>query len=266
MASGRAGSRPGCRIAVARLGWPASRSAPTGCDQGRWAGCRRGLVRALGVPGPPADAPGRSLGLEILWVRIPDDGQDEAVFEQDLQGAQDDGEAAGGVGDAGQDLIAITAEAGLGDLDVGGAVPQGVKRNSTVVALSSPHSKRIRRSAWTSLTETLVETPYISQSHRRSAPAVILPLLLVNQNLVVMAGSTKAWKASWGGLRTSIPTCTVGIWVSWSASADMIMPLSAGALLVTPCEGGCNVTVADYSPGVRCPGRRRGCCRFRAGS
>jgi hypothetical protein len=77
-------------------------------------------------------------------VRIPDDGQDEAVFEQRLQGAQDDGEAAGGVGDAGQDLIAITAEAGLGGLDVGGAVPQGVKRNSTVVGLSSPHSKRIR--------------------------------------------------------------------------------------------------------------------------
>jgi hypothetical protein len=109
-------------------------------------------------------------------VRIPDDGQDEAVFEQRLQGAQDDGEAAGGVGDAGQDLIAITAEAGLGGLDVGGAVPQGVKRNSTVVGLSSPHSKRIRWLASTSLTATLVETPYISQSHRSSAPGVILSL------------------------------------------------------------------------------------------
>jgi hypothetical protein len=190
------------------------------------------------VPGPPADEPGRASGLEILGVRIPDDGQDQAVFQQRLQGAQDDGEAAGGVGDAGQDLIAVTAEAGLGDLDVGGAVPPRGKaqldgRRLVVTPLEADPTVGLDL-----LTATLVETPYISQSHRRSAPAVSLPLLLVNQNLVVMAGSTKAWKASWGGLRTSMPTCTVGTWVSLRVSTDTIMSLSAGSLRMTQCEGG----------------------------
>jgi hypothetical protein len=39
---------------------------------------------------------------------------------------------------------------------------------------------------------TCTETPYISQSHFTCLPGSSLPLLLVNQNLDVTAGSTKA--------------------------------------------------------------------------
>src|SRR6266545_2731849 len=45
MASGRAGSRPVCRSAAARLGWPARRSAPTAIAKGR-----RTLERSVGPP------------------------------------------------------------------------------------------------------------------------------------------------------------------------------------------------------------------------
>ncbi len=70
-------------------------SAVPACDQGAMGRLPSGLVWTLGVPRPPADEPGRASGLEALGVRVPDDSQDQAVFEQRLQGAQDDGEAAG---------------------------------------------------------------------------------------------------------------------------------------------------------------------------
>jgi hypothetical protein len=80
--------------------------------------------------------------------------------------------------------------------------------------VAAPQSKRIRRSFSTSLTETSAETSYISQSHLPVAPGTTLPLLFVNQNLVVMSGSTRAWNTSPGDRRMSIPTFTDGICVS----------------------------------------------------
>ena len=46
---------------------------------------------------------------------------------------------------------------------------------------------------------------YISQAHCTNLPASSLPLLLVNQNFVVMSGLMKASKTSATGLRMSIP-------------------------------------------------------------
>jgi hypothetical protein len=44
------------------------------------------------------------------------------------------------------------------------------------------------------------ETPYISKSHRTCLPTSSLPLLLVNQNFVVMLGLMKASNTSATGL------------------------------------------------------------------
>jgi Putative esterase len=59
-----------------------------------------------------------------------------------------------------------------------------------------------------------VDTSYISHSHWTLAPWISLPLLFVNQNLVVTAGSTKAWNTSLGGRRIRIPTLVAGTLVS----------------------------------------------------
>lgn len=62
-----------------------------------------------------------------------------------------------------------------------------------------------------------MDTPYISHSQRRSAPATMGPELRVDQNRVVIAGSTKAWNTAAGERRISIPTFTVGVRVSCEA-------------------------------------------------
>jgi hypothetical protein len=67
------------------------------------------------------------------------------------------------------------------------------------------------------------------------APGTNLPLLWVNQNLVVTAGSTRAWKTSAGGLRMSIPTLTVGIWLSWRLSLNMVTYLSGTSCSSLTC-------------------------------
>ena len=59
-----------------------------------------------------------------------------------------------------------------------------------------PHSMMIRLFGSTALTLTEADTPYISQSQRTSLPDSSLPVLLVNQNRVVTAGSTKAVNTS----------------------------------------------------------------------
>src|SRR5437899_2233708 len=74
--------------------------------------------------GPTAEARVRS-GYEVLGVAIPDGGQHDVVLEQRLQRAQDYGEAAGGAGGAGDELIPVAAEPGLGDLDKGGVLRPG---------------------------------------------------------------------------------------------------------------------------------------------
>src|SRR5262245_22071119 len=63
---------------------------------------------------------------------------------------------------------------------------------------------RIRLFCSIALTLTSAEQPYISQSHLTSLPGSNLPLLLVNQNLDVMAGSIKASNTSATGLRINI--------------------------------------------------------------
>src|SRR5215470_784730 len=61
---------------------------------------------------------------------------------------------------------------------------------------------------------TGTEMSYISQSHCTCFPASSLSLLLVNQNLVVMFGLTKALNTSATGFRISIPVLVTGTCVS----------------------------------------------------
>jgi len=56
---------------------------------------------------------------------------------------------------------------------------------------------------------------YISQLHVTCFPASNLPLLLVNQNFVVISGLTKASNTSAIGFRMSISALATGICVSW---------------------------------------------------
>jgi hypothetical protein len=73
MASGRAGSRPACRSAAARLGWPASRSAPMarlrrlaitrgGCRCVRWGRPRRRSRRGPSAAGLDPSVPTQPAG------------------------------------------------------------------------------------------------------------------------------------------------------------------------------------------------------------
>jgi hypothetical protein len=87
-----------------------------------------------------------------------------------------------------------------------------VKAHSTVVRFpGSPHSTRIRLFGSMDNTVTNAEAPYISHSHQSCLPASSLPLLFVNQNFVVMSGSTKASKTSPTGRRMSIPVLATGM-------------------------------------------------------
>src|SRR6266536_2149533 len=80
-----------------------------------------------------------------------------------------------------------------------------VKIHSMVVGSSKAiHSTRIRLFGSTAFTFTSVDELYISQSHRICLPVSSRPLLLVNQNLVVMAGSMNASNTSATGLRINI--------------------------------------------------------------
>jgi hypothetical protein len=62
---------------------------------------------------------------------------------------------------------------------------------------------------------TGIETSYISHSHCTCLPASSRPLLLVNQNFVVMSGLTKASNTSATGLRISMPVSEFGTRASW---------------------------------------------------
>ena len=62
----------------------------------------------------------------------------------------------------------------------------------------------------TAFTFTSTEKSYISQSHLTCLPDSNLLLLLVNQNLDVMAGLTKASNTSATGLRMSISALAIG--------------------------------------------------------
>src|SRR5262245_6628067 len=61
---------------------------------------------------------------------------------------------------------------------------------------------------------TDVDTLYISHSHLMGFPTSSLPLLFVNQNLVVISGLMKASKTSATGLRMSIAVFATGSCVS----------------------------------------------------
>src|SRR4030095_4725073 len=77
------------------------------------------------------------------------------------------------------------------------------------------HSTRILLLASTSLTFTWTDKLYISHVHVTDLPASNFPLLLVNQNLVVIWGSTKASNTFATGLRMSISTLALGAVVRW---------------------------------------------------
>src|SRR5262249_3159733 len=76
------------------------------------------------------------------------------------------------------------------------------------------HSIRMRLFGSITFAVTGTEMPYISHSHCTCFPASSLPLLLVNQNLVVKFGLTKASNTSATGLRISIPVLVTGTCLS----------------------------------------------------
>src|ERR1041385_8750767 len=69
----------------------------------------------------------------------------------------------------------------------------------------------MRRFPSSAFTESSVEVPNISHSHLIRLPTSRRPLLLVNQNFVVISGSTKAANTSAAGLRISIPVFATGV-------------------------------------------------------
>src|SRR6266496_747865 len=82
---------------------------------------------------------------------------------------------------------------------------RAVKIHSTVVGPPyAIHSTRIRLFGSITLTFTSVDESYMSQVQRICLPGSNLPLLFVNQNLVVISGLTKASKTSATGLRINI--------------------------------------------------------------
>ena len=86
--------------------------------------------------------------------------------------------------------------------------------HSTRLGLSGPfHSIRIRLFSSIAFTSTVVETPYISQSHRIFCPAARGPLERVNQKRVVTSGSTNALNTSAADLRMSICAFATGGWI-----------------------------------------------------
>src|SRR5437762_14361148 len=83
----------------------------------------------------------------------------------------------------------------------------------------------MRRFGSSAFTVRCVELPNISHSHCTCLPASSRPLLLVNQNFVVISGLTKASNTSATGLRMSIPVFAAGTRFSWRLS--MLTPLRA---------------------------------------
>src|SRR6185369_6647606 len=80
-----------------------------------------------------------------------------------------------------------------------------VKIHSTVVGLlKAIHSTRIFLFGSIAITFTSVDDLYISHSQRICLPVSNFPLLLVNQNLVVMSGLMNASNTSATGLRINI--------------------------------------------------------------
>src|SRR5687767_4811022 len=65
---------------------------------------------------------------------------------------------------------------------------------------------------------TWAEAPYISHDHVTVFPSNSLPVDLVNQNIIVIAGSIKALKTSSTGFLTSIWVSTMGGFISFILS------------------------------------------------
>src|SRR6266700_3172901 len=78
-------------------------------------------------------------------------------------------------------------------------------------------------------TVTWTEKSYISQSHWTCLPGSNLPLLRVNQNLVVMSGLINASNTSTTGLRISISVSAHGLCVICKLSIDYLLQMSRSA-------------------------------------
>src|SRR5687767_11609925 len=88
--------------------------------------------------------------------------------------------------------------------------------HSTLVRPLYPsHSMSIRLFGSIAFTATSVDAPYNSHSHFTCLPISSRPLLLVNQNLVVMLGSMKAANTAATGLRINIPVLATGACLNW---------------------------------------------------
>src|SRR5215831_19456121 len=92
--------------------------------------------------------------------------------------------------------------------------------STRVRPLYPSHSMTSRLLGSMTLGVTDVDTLYISQSHLTGFPTSSLPLLFVNQNLVVISGLMKASKTSATGLRMSIAVFATGSCVSWRLFID----------------------------------------------
>lgn len=180
---------------------------------------------------------------EIFWEPIRDDSQNDVAFEQRLDCGQDHRKGSHGAERTGDDLVRVAAVDSLCDLDEGCAIDTRseapLDRRAVVIVPTFPQSMRIRRSFTTSTTRTPADALYISQSHRTSAPGTSLPLLLVNQNLLVMSGSTKASKTSLAGLRISIAAVTTGSVLICRLSRDIALSTSFRLVLSSSRDIGC---------------------------
>src|ERR1051326_2002555 len=96
----------------------------------------------------------------------------------------------------------------------------------------------IRLSSSTTFTLTGTETSYISHCHCTCLPSSSLPLLLVNQNFIVMSGLMNASNTSATGRRMSIPVFITGVRLSCRLSIE-------SPLLVELC-----VSLALFGPGA----------------
>lgn len=115
------------------------------------------------------------------------------MFKERLQSCKHQRESFGRIYRLSYNLVLVSGKTGVGNTHKSCAVWSSVKTHSTVVgAPSAGHSMRIRAFLSMVFTFTCRDKSYISQSHLTCLPGSSLPLALVNQNLDVMAGLTKA--------------------------------------------------------------------------
>src|SRR5437867_4129342 len=157
--------------------------------------------------------------LQPLWKCIGNEVELDSVLKESFEPCEDPRKTTLRIKRVVYYFVAISFKAGVRNADIRRIIAVGCKIHSAVVATSSPygHSIRILLLRSISLTFTCVETSYISQLHLICLPTSNLPLLLVNQNLVVISGLIKASNTSATGFRMSISAFAIGAFVKWKS-------------------------------------------------